>query len=158
MVDNGGEFEDPLKRYNAPGPQDALERALLEDRVTDLPCRPFETVEAGDPVRQVIRLMAQRGIASVLVLDGGQLVGIFSERDVLNRLVDRYDELLDVPVREFMTADPVAVYETASPAKALNLMATGGFRHVPIVDVDQRVVGVLGPRRIINFLMRLLPE
>jgi hypothetical protein len=79
-------------------------------------------------------------------------------RDVLTRMSEHYERVRLQPVRAIMTPQPVFLYETASPAKVINLMAVGGFRHVPVLDVDNRVVGVVGPRRILNYLEpHLLP-
>ena len=47
---------------------------------------------------------------------------------------------------------PVVVYSTDVPAKAINLMTTSGFRHIPVLDVDDKLVGVLGPRRLTRYL------
>jgi len=51
-----------------------------------------------------------------------------------------------------MTHSVMTAYTADSPGKAMNLMAIGGFRHVPILDVDDKVVGILGPRRVSEFL------
>jgi len=77
---------------------------------------------------------------------------VFSERDVLNKIADCFEQVKDQPVSQFMTPQPVVVHESDSSAKALNLMAVGGFRHVPLLDLDDKVVGVIGPRRITNYL------
>lgn len=152
-----GEFDDPLKNYDGPEYTDELERHLLEDTVADLQTTPVETIDASATVRDAINVMNERNIASLLVMEGGELVGIFSERDVLKDVADRFNEIAGHPLRDYMTSDLETVNETDSPAKALNLMATGGFRHVPIVDVDGKMVGILGPRRITRYLTRHVP-
>ncbi len=55
-----------------------------------------------------------------------------------------------------MTPDPVCVYETDTPAKALNLMAVGSFRHIPVLDVDGKIVGIVGPSRTSAYLQEKL--
>jgi len=71
---------------------------------------------------------------------------------VLTKVADEFESVNDGPVSKIMTPNPMAVYVTDSPGKAMNLMATMGIRHVPILDVDDKVVGILGPRRVTNFL------
>ena len=147
-----GEFEDPLKDYTTPQFEDSMEQSLSEETVQALKTTPYSQVAPTTTVEETLRLMAQHDIASVLVTENDRLVGIFSERDVLNKVADRYDQLRNQPVRDIMTPNPVVVYETDSPAKAINLMAEGGFRHVPILDINDKVVGILGPRRITSYL------
>ena len=147
-----GEFEDPLSNYDGPEYADELERSLCEDSVTVVEHKPFSTVEASTKVADVLRQMADKDIACVLIEDDSRLVGIFSARDVLEKLCEQYEQVKDQPIRQVMTPRPVSIYEADPPAHALNLMAVGGFRHVPILDVDEKVVGVLGPRRIISYL------
>ena len=85
----------------------------------------------------------------------GRAVGIFSARDVLNK-VAHDPATRSKPITEFMTPDPRTVYTTDCPAKALNLMAVGGFRHIPVLDINDKVVGMLGPRRTTEFLQEHL--
>jgi len=63
-----------------------------------------------------------------------------------------YDQVKDRPVRDFMTTDPVYVYETDSSAAALTVMAVLVFRHVPVLDLDDNVVGIISPQRVTGFL------
>ena len=51
-----------------------------------------------------------------------------------------------------MTPNPVCVYETDNAAKAINVMAVGGFRRVPVLNVEDRVIGIIGPKRTVRFL------
>lgn len=149
-----GEFEDPLKDYSPPEFEDKMERALCEDRVDSLEVRPFLTIDAQATVQQALTLMHEKNIACVMVTRDDRLVGIFSERDVLNKVADNYEAVKDRSIQEVMVKDPLTVYETDSPAKALNLMAIGGFRHVPILNLEDKVVGVLGPRRVSTYLYK----
>lgn len=151
--DVSGEFKDPLSNYDEPDYADSLERSLAEDEVGVMKAQPFTALLASETVLAAMQHMSKHTIASVLVVDDeGKLKGIFSERDVVERVAFNFDEVKDQPLEKVMTPNPSCVYETDSPAKAMNLMATGGFRHIPILDVDDKVVGILGPRRVTNFL------
>ncbi len=147
-----GEFEDPLKDYSPRDYDDDMERALSEDSLTKLQTKPLLTLDAGTTLQQVLGTMAETNVACVMVTENDRLVGIFSERDVLYKVSDRYAQVKDKPIREVMTPNPVIAYETDTPAKALNFMAVGGFRHVPVLNVDDKVVGMLGPRRVTAYL------
>jgi CBS domain-containing protein len=84
---------------------------------------------------------------SVLVLEAGSLVGIFTERDIVRALTSSPSaDLARVSsVSRWMSADPVTIGPDATAAEALNLMLFGGFRHLPVVDGDT-VVGVVSMR------------
>lgn len=149
-----GDFEDPLKDYSPATYADETERRLCEATLDEMQTTPFMTVGVDQTVEQTLRIMAEKNIAYLMVTDQDRLVGIFSERDVLYKVALRYQEIKNQPISEVMTANPVWVHETDSPAKALNLMAVGGFRHLPILSLDEKIVGVLGPRRVTAYLCR----
>jgi CBS domain-containing protein len=85
-------------------------------------------------------------------VEKGKLVGVFTERDALERVAVRYHEVRSLPVREVMTSNPIVVYETDPAGTALSAIAVAGYRHVPVLDVHERVVGVISPRRVFAFL------
>jgi len=154
-----GEFEDPLSNYDPPEFEDDFERSLCEGSVTEIEHRPFLSVLAGETIGATLKMMGEKDIACVVVVDEDAApVGIFSERDVLDRLTDRLQELADQPVSQVMTPDPAVVYSNDHPAKVLNVMVGGGFRHVPVVDADRRLIGVIGARRLTAYLQGHFPE
>ena len=152
-----GEFEDPLSNYDPPQYSDDLERMLAEETVEVMNIRPFATVPCDSSIADAIELMAENDFFGLLVVDeDNRLLGIFSERDVLDKVADNYPIISGRPITDVMTRDPVCVYETDSPAKALNLMAIGGFRRVPVLDMNDRIVGIIGPKRTTMFLQEYL--
>lgn len=154
-----GEFEDPLKNYEPPEYGDDLERSLCEDTVEVVGHRPFLTVRAGATVAEALRLMADNGIACVVVIDEQHKpVGILSEQDVVNRIAPEYPRIADQPISTVMTAEPVVVYETETPARALNVMGSGFFRHLPVCDVNGKLIGVIGVRRLTEYLQQHVGE
>lgn len=153
-----GEFKDPLKDYDGPDYVDNLQRSLAEGAVTDIQCTPFIGTSSDTTVQAAIKLMAEKDIGSLMIVDNDRVVGIFSERDALVRVSIRYEEIKDEPIRDFMTPNPIKVSETETPAAALNLMAHHSFRHVPIVDVDEKLVGMIGPRRVTRYLQSYFSE
>ena len=149
-----GEFEDPLSNYDPPPYRDELERSLGEATVGQMQITPFTTVESDTTVGEAVTIMARCNFFCLMVVEEDRLIGVFSERDVLNKAADDFSAVKNKPIRELMTPDPRVVYETDCPAKALNLMAVGGFRHIPVLGVDDRPVGIIGPKRTAAFLQQ----
>lgn len=152
-----GEFEDPLSNYDAPVCADAFERSLSEGEVTEIESTPYTAVPPTQSVEEVMAVMAGQNIASAVIVNPrGRPIGIFSERDVLNLIAMDYQGQRKLPISDVMTRDPYCVFETDTPAQVLNLMATGGFRHVPVVDADGKLTGVIGVRRMNRYLKKYL--
>ena len=119
-----------------------------------MPTRPIREVVRGRKlvcappamtVRAAARLMASERIGALPIIESGRLVGIFTERDVVFRVVARGLDLDSTRLAEVMTADPVTVDARRPLNHALHLMYDGGFRHVPVVD-GGGVVGVVSAR------------
>lgn len=154
------EFRDPLKDFSKRTQySDDMEKSLAEDLVTSIQYRPFKAFTAETPLEQVVQDMNKNSISCVMILDRAErLLGVFSDRDFLEKVGENYDRLASRPVSQFMTRDPIFVYETDPIAKAINLMSLGGFRHIPIVDMNERVAGIIGPRRMISYLQAFVPH
>ncbi len=154
-----GEFEDPLSNFDGPAYEDEFERSLSEDQAVAIEHRPFLAVMADQTIRSTMAMMAEKNIACVVVVnDENQPVGIISERDVMTRVAGRFDQLADQPIAEVMTPEPVRVYAGDTPARVLNVMVTRGVRHVPVLDADNRLVGVIGARRLTAYLQKHFAE
>lgn len=100
-------------------------------------------------IREAARYMVEHSVGSVVVMDGGGLRGIFTERDALKIFVATrrnpdYARLADV-----MTEKPQTLPPDASPQDAAQRMAAGKFRHLPVVDADGRILGVVSQRDLI---------
>lgn len=92
------------------------------------------TCNASASVRDAVRLLAEWRIGAMPVLRGGQLAGIFSERDVLYRLAEEGALCLDREVGEVMTSPPVTIERATSADEALELMTLRRIRHLPVMD------------------------
>ena len=152
MKHNLGEFEDPLSNYEPAVYRDKLEEVLAEETVANVPTRPYAEISPDKSVYSALQVLAGLNVASLLVVEQGQLVGVFTERDALERVTPRRGELRSLAVREVMTTNPVVVYETDPVGAALSAIAVAGYRHVPVLDVNDRVVGIVSPRRVLAFL------
>jgi signal-transduction protein with cAMP-binding, CBS, and nucleotidyltransferase domain len=152
------DFEDPLSNYDPAVYADEFEKSLCEDKVTALQMEPFDHVSPETTIRDALQKMIDNDVACLVVTRDREPVGIVSERDVLNRIVDHYAALADHPIAEVMTPDPIVVNATDSPARVMNVMGSGFFRHLPVVDVDGKLVGILGARRVTAYLQQYFPD
>jgi CBS domain-containing protein len=131
---------------------------LAATPVAQLPPRPWARVDVGDPMWKVVDEMKARGRGAVLVEDGGALVGIFTERDLMGR-VDHADVLWShVIVRDVMTPHPMVIRPADSLAEALRRLIAGRRRHLPIVDERGTVLGLLSIRDLLAFIASRFPD
>ena len=130
----------------------ALEQSISRHAIGVLcPATPL-TVEPTTPVSSAIASMAEHRVGCMLVVDGEtDLLGIFTERDVLTRFSDNISRA-NQPVSDFMTENPATVSQDDSIGYALHAMDLGGYRHLPVVDDDDRPIGVISVRDILRFL------
>ncbi len=136
----------PLDDSHLAPPNTEVERSLLRDRISALvPKRPI-TVAATTRVGDVLRVLVENRIGCVVVAEGDRTVGIFSERDALQKLNTDAADLASRPVREFMTPNPQTLVADAKIAFAVQRMDTGGYRHLPIVGERGELVGIISAR------------
>jgi len=100
----------------------------------------------GACVRDVIRLMAERNLGSILVTENGRLLGIFTERDALRRVMAPGRDPDLTILAEVMTREPDTIRARDSVDNAIRRMDEFGYRHLPVLDDDDRVIGVLSIR------------
>ncbi len=92
------------------------------------------TCDVEMPVRTVVALLAENRIGALPVMAGGQVVGIFSERDLIYRIAESGEACLDKRVGDVMTAPAITVERSESTLDALGLMTRRRIRHLPVVD------------------------
>ncbi|HJZ56623.1 MAG TPA: CBS domain-containing protein [Gemmataceae bacterium] len=133
-----------------------LLRNLRVDSVSRLQPTPPWAVEASSPVADAVALMRQEKIGCLLVTRAGRLVGVFTERDLLSRVLAP-GLSLESPMAACMTADPVTVHPKDPVRVAIKRMEKGGYRHLPVVDDSNRPVGILSARRVVHYLVEHFP-
>lgn len=138
--------------------QDLVETAIHQTPVTGVQTQPHLCVSADATVREAMKLMVGRQIACVLVERAGVLAGVFGDRDVLDKVAQNYDAVIDGPVSDVMSTRPVSVSEADSLARVISVMSLSGYRHVPVVSSSKSTVGIVSPQRVGRFLQEQLAE
>jgi CBS domain-containing protein len=146
----------PLTPLDMPQPCDELSQALMDTKIKQLRPQKPVTVLPNTPVREAIRRMVDFSIGAVLVVnDAGQIVGIFSERDLLMRVVGQHEQFENLPVSMFMTPNPETVHPDHPVLFAVHKMDAGDYRHLPVVR-KERPLGVISARDILRFMANYL--
>jgi signal-transduction protein with cAMP-binding, CBS, and nucleotidyltransferase domain len=146
-----------LTQLDRPTAQDRVERCLMEETVGSLKPRAAVTLPATALVGEAVQKMLACDIGAVLIVaDDGQLLGIFSERDLLTKVADD-PNYATKPVHQFMTPNPEAVRETDTLAFALHTMDSGGYRHLPVLKSGQPL-GMISVRDMLRHITRLCKD
>ncbi len=133
-----------------------LTRNLKIDSVSRLGLSDPLVVSPDEPVAQALELMRRDNVGCLVVCQGEHVVGIFTERDLLRRVLAS-GKPLTTPVGECMTRDPVVVRPKEPVAAAIRRMEEGGYRHLPVVEESGKLVGVLSVKRIVHYLVEHFP-
>lgn len=134
----------------------SLKEELESEQVAHLDLSDYCQTVTGTAVSDVLNLMRQNRSNVCLVLDGDQLIGIFTGRDIV-RKVALHPELLARPVDEIMMADPIAISCELSAAEALWLMYDKHIRNLPVVAEDGSIAGDMTYRSVIQYLAARYP-
>ncbi len=148
---NLSEFEDAYDDVRR------VRGAVLQTPISQIMVRDPLMVDIDATVVAAVNVMNERRTGCVLVQKDGKLAGIFTERDLLRKVIFR-DGNRSWKVESVMTRDPVTLPESASIAYALNKMSVDGYRHIPIVDAAGKAIGVVSVKDIIHFVVEWFPE
>jgi CBS domain-containing protein len=140
----------------------SFDASLLREPISVLRARKPLVLSMESTVTEAMRAMQREHCGCVLVTDDGtadsKINGIFTERDVLLRIVDRGRNPAQLPLSEVMTPDPETLSVRSAVAYALNKMSVGGFRHIPVVDDELRPAFVVSVRDVVEFLVAAFPR
>lgn len=133
-----------------------LARTLKIESVSRLNPTPPWQVQPQQTIADAVRLMRDKSVGCVLVCENRRIIGIFTERDLLRRVMGP-GLPFTTPVLDCMTPRPVTVHPKDSIAAAIRQMEDGGYRHLPVV-VDDKPVGILSVKRIVHYLVEHFPS
>jgi CBS domain-containing protein len=133
--------------------------ALRTESVRNIVRHQPPTITSGSPLAEALRIVHEHGGDALLVTDGaaGRLVGIFTEHDVLMRVLGREIDPRR-PIDEFMTAGPATLGSDATLVEAMQQMQAGGYRNLPVVDADGRAVGLLRQIDVLEYVAEAFPQ
>jgi CBS domain-containing protein len=133
--------------------------SLIDEKLKALSRRDPLTVRPGTSLADCVRLIQETGIAdSVFVTEAdGRLLGVLTERDIFAHLVEP-DVDLAGPVESLMVDRPHTLHLEEPIRHAIDLMQTGRYRNVPIVDDGDVLVGVVRPVDVLKYLAEAFPE
>jgi len=132
--------------------ENALKQGIRESKLSELNPRLSVRASSDTSVKDVIQIMVDKKIGAVLLVEDNELVGIFSERDIISKIALNYDDVKDDPISDYMTPEPVQLNIDDTIAFALNRMDVGGYRHIPITDDANVPTGIVAVRDIIRYI------
>ncbi len=141
-----------LMEDHLPTPGNRVERGLLKDRIADLKPNVPIVVSPMMTVGDVVSLMVKRQIGCVFVVENERVSGVFTERDALTRIGVKAEQVRNRPISEFATPNPRELDGDAKIAFAVRMMDLGGYRHIPVINADGKLDGVISVRDILNYL------
>jgi CBS domain-containing protein len=129
--------------------------SLMETKISDVDWQnAVVSCRASATLQEVVGAMQEQKSGTIIVVDAKNIpVGIFTERDYLNKVAGQESNCLKMPVSQFMTKNPFTMEWTDSFGKALLKMRLGGFRNIVIVNADQTLGAVLTVKDGIDFLV-----
>ena len=132
-------------------PKKGFGALILSDTVEKLaPPEPL-IVKPDSTVKEAVELMIKHGHGSVLVVENEELIGIFTERELLKRVVNVRLDVSVAKISEVMTGEPQSLSDSDSIAYALNRMAVHSIRHVPIMS-NNKVSGFISVRGMLKYI------
>jgi CBS domain-containing protein len=148
-------IDDEIRQmYEESGsPPKILDESTIKVPIRNLPLHKPILLEEGSSVAQALDLMKKNRIGCMLVVRNGKLTGIFTERDVLMKIVGTPLDLSTTPIETLMTRNPDCLQPDDMIAFALNRMHIGGFRHIPLVDENHKPVGIVSVKDIVDYLV-----
>ncbi len=131
-----------------------MQRHIVPDIVHE---QALYFLEPDNTVAEAVSLMAERRIGAVMIVRGGHLAGIFTERDVVTRVVEPARDPKRTSLAEVMTEAPQTIAPRAPAAEALELMVSLGCRHLPVVDGSE-IVGMVSIRDLFGAVREQLEQ
>jgi CBS domain-containing protein len=92
---------------------------------------------------EAVETMAERNVGSVVVIKGTKVVGIFTERDLLTKVVGKKKKVEELNLNDVMTKNPKTAHMNDTVADSMRRMSQGKFRHLPIVDDEKNLIGIV---------------
>lgn len=130
---------------------------LSEVKIRHLPLRRPAMVERGASIRETVEAMRTRRLGCALVCEQGRLVGLFTERDLLNKVIGE-PVSYSAAVEQVMTVNPAKLSLDDSVFAAMSVMKEGDYRNIPLVDGQGTAAGVVTVRDLVTYFAEHFPK
>lgn len=150
--------QDELKQMYDEGTDRVLDSSTFRVPLRDVPSKTAVTVSPDVTVREAAGLLKEARQGCVLVLEGGKLAGIFTERDALVRVIAGGLDPGTTRIRDVMTPQPETLSVLQTLRHAVHYMVSGGLRHIPLMDGDRTPELVISARDVLAFISEYFPE
>jgi CBS domain-containing protein len=132
------------------------DKSLKQKKISEIVNPRLIQAPSDTTVKQAVELMGEQRSAYIVVADKKKVVGIFTETDVVQKVLET-DADWKRPVSDFMTRDPLVLRPDDPVGKAIDLMAQNMVYHIPLVNERQELTGVLSVRTLVRFLSEFYP-
>lgn len=139
-------------------PSASLFTAVTTDPILRLKPKTPLSVGPEITIAEAVHLMQEKRIGALLVEDCEKLVGIVTERDMLFKVLGKGVDIQNTPVKEIMTPHPESLTDDDQILYALNRMTIGGYRHIPLTDLEGRLTGVISVKDIVEYLVSIVEQ
>lgn len=147
---------EDLTAFDGVRPRDVFEKRMVKTNLQAIAhCEPL-MITPSTPIKEVTQGLTPENRCG-LVMDGRRLVGVVTVRDILQKVLFKNLDLETTPVEKIMTARPDVLKAEDKIVHALNKMAMGGYRHIPIFKADKTYT-VISVRDILAFLAEMFPD
>ena len=156
--DECAECQASLMQEDQPQPDTPLRRQVMVDPISTLEASSVElqTAPTGTSLSEAIRKMQEKNVGYLLITDPqGKLAGIFTERDVLDRIAGQIEDLAAYRVDAFMTPNPTTLSASEPIRHALHFMGLDDLTYIPLVDDEGRPQDLLSVRRVTRLIEQM---
>lgn len=138
-------------------PRKQIKKTLETEKIQSVRLRSPVCVSRTDSIESVIGIMKTRRRGCAIILDNDKICGIFTERDLLTRVLQPSIDLTS-PISKVMTKNPAYLTLDTSILDVIRLMSDRGYRHVPLVDQDEKIRGFVSVRDILDYIAEHFPS
>ncbi|MCI0337136.1 MAG: CBS domain-containing protein [Acidobacteria bacterium] len=135
----------------------SIEAKLSMVKIRHLPLRPPAMVEREASIRETVEVMKAKHLGCALICEKGKLVGLFTERDLLNRVMGE-SVSYSASVDQVMTLNPAKLSLEDSVISVMRLMKEGDYRNIPLVDSEGTAAGVVTVRDLVTYFAEHFPK
>lgn len=156
MNDHLEEEEQIAKEQDSSGTSLSSESFTHQIREISMP--PVIALDESTSLGEIVKLMQKKKIGSIVLTKDTELTGILTERDLLMKVLGVHENWKSIKASEVMTKMPQTLQAQDEIAYVLNNMHVGGYRHVPIVDENDKPIAMVSIKDVVGWIMDHFPQ